>query len=611
MESEYPQPIENILEDKLLYGYTSTLEDALDAVKQYELRTTTTFTIYKKTKAFGSSDIGKAPHRIHCEAKVGPHGVIPFDGVPFYVTRRFWKHDTKKLDCPAVIHMKEVVKFIDYKIPLDSKKSKRDTTSAAIKVDTEKGPLKFERQIYVMFPEPNEHTTHKLGQLGGIMQRLDEQLIQKINDLVGEGVRNVGEMKRHLKIYVKDDLFRGKKQPERNNRRYFPKPKTIKNHMYNATIKSRLSMMDQDNVQQLADKWREQHPNDKFYYRQYKEGSVESVPNSIDSDVEEGGEDNEDIVTKAKKQKERLLFIHQAEWQSRLLLQCKELLCDFHREQAWERWTSKKDNGVSHVRDIILAHMRQIARSRTEAMYTKALEALKKSKEWEDTPNFQKYFEKIWLKHKERWVWAYRKERLLVNVGTNNGLERQNGAFKHQYLQTLRKHSLSMMLRILIEEFLSDKHEGSESSEGAYNVFSSSPGDESIPSCECLDWQRNYLPCKHMLAVIMSADGWSWEDLPVEYQESPYLTLDKEVLFQNVNDMELPTLVQEQELCNSCNMPPRPNTGVEGAHNSCSMTETPCSNKDSMSAPTSTSEIPKKIYPKRTLVTRCCDLKAN
>ena len=82
-------------------------------------------------------------------------------------------------------------------------------------------------------------------------------------------------------------------------------------------------------------------------------------------------------------------------------LECKVLLCDFHREQAWERWTSKKDNGVSHVRDIILAHMRQIARSRTEAMCTKALEALKKSKEWEDTPNFQKYFEKIWLKHKE------------------------------------------------------------------------------------------------------------------------------------------------------------------------------------------------------------------
>ena len=60
----------------------------------------------------------------------------------------------------------------------------------------------------------------------------------------------------------------------------------------------------------------------------------------------------------------------------------------------------------------------------------------------------------------QRWVWAFRKERLLVHVSTNNGLERQNGAFKHQYLQTLRKHSLSAMLTILVNEFLPDKYEG-------------------------------------------------------------------------------------------------------------------------------------------------------
>ena len=38
-------------------------------------------------------------------------------------------------------------------------------------------------------------------------------------------------------------------------------------------------------------------------------------------------------------------------------------------------------------------------------------------------------------------------------------LEWQNGAFKHKYLQKLQKHSLSAMLRILIEEFLPDKYE--------------------------------------------------------------------------------------------------------------------------------------------------------
>ncbi len=44
-------------------------------------------------------------------------------------------------------------------------------------------------------------------QHGGFSQRLDERLINKIGELVGEGVRSVAEMKRHLKIYVKKTLF--------------------------------------------------------------------------------------------------------------------------------------------------------------------------------------------------------------------------------------------------------------------------------------------------------------------------------------------------------------------------------------------------------------------
>ena len=79
-------------------------------------------------------------------------------------------------------------------------------------------------------------------------QRLDERVISKIEELVGEGVRSVDEMKRHLKIFVHDDLFRGKEQPQRSNRRYFPRVKTIKNHMYNAAMRARLSFMGQDNI---------------------------------------------------------------------------------------------------------------------------------------------------------------------------------------------------------------------------------------------------------------------------------------------------------------------------------------------------------------------------
>ena len=54
-------------------------------------------------------------------------------------------------------------------------------------------------------------------------------------------------------------------------------------------------------------------------------------------------------------------------------------------------------------------------------------------------------------------VWAYRKERLLVNLNTNNGVERQNESFKYSYLQRYKNSSLTGMITILIEDFFGDK----------------------------------------------------------------------------------------------------------------------------------------------------------
>ena len=57
------------------------------------------------------------------------------------------------------------------------------------------------------------------------------------------------------------------------------------------------------------------------------------------------------------------------------------------------------------------------------------------------------------------WVWAYRKDRFLVSVNTNNGVERQNRTFKYSYLARRKNASLTGMLTILVEEFLPEKYE--------------------------------------------------------------------------------------------------------------------------------------------------------
>ena len=160
-------------------------------------------------------------------------------------------------------------------------------------------------------------------QHSGLTQRLDENVIRKIEELVGEGVRSVDEMRRHLKIYIKDDLFRGKEQPQHSNKRYFPRAKTIQNHMYNMAMRARLSFMDQDNVQQLTQKWKDEKgsTNDRFSPRPYIEGSGE-FRNTEPSDEEDGDDDvalNDEVITTAKEQQGRLLFVHQTAWQSRLL----------------------------------------------------------------------------------------------------------------------------------------------------------------------------------------------------------------------------------------------------------------------------------------------------
>ena len=37
-----------------------------------------------------------------------------------------------------------------------------------------------------------------------------------------------------------------------------------------------------------------------------------------------------------------------------LLLACQVLICDFQREQAWERWLNATKNGASMIKEVML-----------------------------------------------------------------------------------------------------------------------------------------------------------------------------------------------------------------------------------------------------------------
>ena len=107
--------------------------------------------------------------------------------------------------------------------------------------------------------------------MAGFSQNVDKRVINKIHEPVGERVQNVREMARHVHIYVKNDLFHGSSIPPYANRRFNPSFKDVRNHMNKAAVKHKFSKLDQANLDLKVQKWKQQQPNDNFFFRGYRE----------------------------------------------------------------------------------------------------------------------------------------------------------------------------------------------------------------------------------------------------------------------------------------------------------------------------------------------------
>ena len=79
------------------------------------------------------------------------------------------------------------------------------------------------------------------------------------------------------------------------------------------------------------------------------------------------------------------------------------MICDFHREQAWERWIAKKSNDCVEERGKILPLLRQLAKSLSEEDYNNGLNNLRDSTYWKDEKfdKLKNYLNQYWLNIKE------------------------------------------------------------------------------------------------------------------------------------------------------------------------------------------------------------------
>ena len=124
---------------------------------------------------------------------------------------------------------------------------------------------------------------------------------------------SVQEMKRHLSMYVKNDMFGGINLPPKTNKRYYPRIRAIRNHIFFERQKLKKSLIDQEALLEKVDEWKRENPTNSIYFRP-------KCSSSTGDKTDENSECETNVKRKSKSSQNSLLFVYQEPWQKRLLL---------------------------------------------------------------------------------------------------------------------------------------------------------------------------------------------------------------------------------------------------------------------------------------------------
>ena len=173
---------------------------------------------------------------------------------------------------------------------------------------------------------------------------------------------------------------------------------------------------------------------------------------------------------------------------SKLFTNTQLYLCEFHREQAWERWVKDRKHGLSErsaatlldlLRDCANAPVNSMIENEpADYLFKQALERLKTSDIWKNNEQVQQWLSTTWLSCPKLWARSYRDQTYHSAVNTTNGVESQNKLLKYSYLPRRKNITISRLATILYEEFNPDSHHHylflnfkSSSSYRTYNEF--------------------------------------------------------------------------------------------------------------------------------------------
>ncbi|XP_065665724.1 uncharacterized protein LOC136087145 [Hydra vulgaris] len=469
--------VSNQASDLEIKHILSTYADICAKIKEHEILLTVHYVVaFKKVMEKNIEDVMKKNHKVYFE-----HKDYPYSGIPFIFSsssilecqhgkdkgcvakskyrekknqeattdhscfkKRVALQDTKKFDCPAKVSTKEIVEFPEFKLERDSSYLRRETSKKVHSALATQNKFITIRKYILLLPGISVHKNHLINDAAGLNQPLSKEIVKKIVELIKNGVNSVPEMKQHLSDFVNVE-FNSKIIPEKSKKR----------KQYSILKDSFLFVYQDAWQQRLLSRYGNELASLDATYRTNRNALplfFLVVKTNVDYQIVAifvCENETTDAITEA------LMCIKECLLGTYLQVH----ICDFHREQAWERWLSKSVNGCCLVKDRVKEKLHAIAYAKTKEICQKEVHELEESHEWKSYPKLSEYLKNTWLCIQKRWVFAYRQDRLLLNVNTNNGIERQNQSFKYSFLEERKNSSITSMLTICIEEFLFHKYD--------------------------------------------------------------------------------------------------------------------------------------------------------
>ncbi|KAL5013870.1 hypothetical protein ScPMuIL_008140 [Solemya velum] len=591
--------------DKMFYMCCSTLDEMETAIQQYEDEKTVHYVKQKQRKIV--PDMTRLDSLdgqcVRFESHKSKDFPADFDGNPFVVVG----YEVRECQHGPNRHIAGA--------PTRRNRNRCLQLLRSEFCDTTEQQFKYQIQI------TEEHKNHLQGKYAGLINRLDKSIISQIKNTVEEGIVNVESVKRRI-----NDTNIKNSRTDSTDHRYHPSHKDIYNHIYKAVADSRYGADDQQNVLRMVTQWKLEYQEDNFHFRPMTENYplmfvhqttfqqqlltrygheiciLDATYNttkyqlplfflSVSTNV------GYQVVGSFVLGKETTTGIFDAlslcswnplwkpthfmcDFDQREISALEKLhrpteieviLCDFHKEQAWQRWLSAKKNNMSGMKEETLQILRQISRSDSKEEYEHGVRVLRIPMPIRSDPS-----ETGW---KNVGYSNTRKDMINVKVNTTNGLERIHRIFKEDFLKKMGfGGTLVSMLTVLVKNFCPESekkyiqnnvksmalfkpyaeslpdflhnrphtfiqhclkrltnaplHTIEETPQGL--CVKSGDSDEiyelqmrlQTPKCTCEDYKSSHWPCKHMLAVIVSMPEYRWDSLPKTYTSLPCFVLD-------------------------------------------------------------------------------------